>query len=254
MTHRHVTQSMNKAATNPLAKSPTEPRGIAIGPPQHLFPLIRHLSYRLTALFISSRITPNQITLLGFMCGLAGVACFLSGDLSANLAGASLFLMLYLCDHCDGEVARLRHMQSLFGDRLSEFCGWIVHGLFFIVIGLKTAEVKGDPLWLYLGYTAAVGGTINFLFGVTKKVYPGAQTSSLNDLSHTIGPEDVGQTANFKDKLIFIFREIFAADFCFLLFPLAALDMLWVLLPIAAVGAHGYWAAMLLENTRRFHA
>lgn len=62
-----------------------------------------------------TRITPNQVTLLAFACGLAAAAAFLRGDHPALLLGAVLFHLSFVLDCVDGKLARLKGSGSMFG-------------------------------------------------------------------------------------------------------------------------------------------
>ncbi|MEC8164609.1 MAG: hypothetical protein VX079_08605, partial [Pseudomonadota bacterium] len=53
--------------------------------------------------------------------------------------------------------------------------------------------------------------------------------------------------------LVFIFRELFRADFCFLLLLLAIFDVIWLILPAAAIGSQVYWMIAFYKESRNFH-
>ena len=72
-------------------------------------------------------ITPNQITTLGMLFGLAGGLICIKGDYFSMLIGACLFLICYVLDNCDGEIARTKVMRSIFGMRDDTFVDWIGH-------------------------------------------------------------------------------------------------------------------------------
>ena len=63
------------------------------------------------------KVTPNQITLVGAICGLIGIICgFLAGVSKFFLIGTVLGIMGHLvCDDLDGYIARKRNMSSLAG-------------------------------------------------------------------------------------------------------------------------------------------
>jgi len=61
---------------------------------------------------------------------------------------------------------------------------WVVHSLFFVALGIGHARLVGEELWGWMGWIAALGGTINYV----------------------------------------------------LVLILAAFDILWVLLPVGAIG------------------
>ena len=52
---------------------------------------------------------------------------------------------------------------------------------------------------------------------------------------------------------VFVFRELFRADFCFIVLALTLVDLTWLLLPAGAVGSQVYWATQLVEGADEFH-
>ena len=52
-------------------------------------------------------ITPNQITTLGMLFGLAAGLVCIKGDYFSMLIGACLLLICYVLDNCDREIARI---------------------------------------------------------------------------------------------------------------------------------------------------
>ena len=106
-------------------------------------------------------ITPNQITTLGMVFGLAAGLVCIKGDYFSILIGAFLFLICYVLDNCDGEVARIKDMRSIFGMRYDTFVDWIVHAIFFICLGWGATSITGQKFWLWAGMLAFFGGTMN---------------------------------------------------------------------------------------------
>ena len=120
--------------------------------PRHTFPLVRHISWRVTLLLCRTPITPNQISVIGPIVGLIGVSLYIQDGLINRLLGVAGFFFLYLCDHCDGELARLTRRESKLGDRLSEIGGASFHAGLFLGIGWKASVDFGNRLsdWLAL--------------------------------------------------------------------------------------------------------
>jgi len=136
--------------------------GKELEPPQNLQPFMRHLSYRMTLLLMRTPITQNQITTLSLGFGLgAGVAC-LRGDYYSILTGAFLFLIYFVLDNCDGEIARLKDMRSEFGMRYDTFVGWLVHTCFFICLGWGAMSVTGLQWWFWTGIAAGFGCCVQY--------------------------------------------------------------------------------------------
>jgi hypothetical protein len=88
----------------------------------------RPLARRLTPVALRLGLTPNQVTLLSVVVGLAAAAAFAVGSAPALVAGAVLLQLSLVVDCVDGDVARYRRMFSPVGawldastDRLKEF-------------------------------------------------------------------------------------------------------------------------------------
>ena len=52
---------------------------------------------------------------------------------------------------------------------------------------------------------------------------------------------------DFLKNTIFVFREMFRDDFCFIVLVLALFDLIWLLLPVAVIGTHVYWIMLLIK-------
>jgi phosphatidylglycerophosphate synthase len=169
--------------------------------------------------------------------GIAGSFLFLSFKSEYKILGSLLFLISYILDNCDGEVARHKNLTSNFGAKFDTFVDWIVHTVFFSALGYGTAQETGNNVWLWLGVSGSVGGTINYLI-VTF-------IETQGDINMASGGGDLPIT--LKERIIFIFRELFRADFCFIVLFLALTNFLWVLLPTAAIGAQIYWIMIIIS-------
>ncbi|MCC6644173.1 MAG: CDP-alcohol phosphatidyltransferase family protein [Polyangiaceae bacterium] len=75
-------------------------------------------SVRITRLLSSTRVTPNQITAVSFVTGLAGSALLLGGSHLSLAMGGVLIQAQSILDSCDGELARLRFQGSKLGQWL----------------------------------------------------------------------------------------------------------------------------------------
>ncbi len=221
--------------------------------PRHLLPLIRHVSCRVSPWLARTPITANQITVLGTIVGLLGVWCFLQDGVAMRLAGAAAIAFTYLCDHCDGEVARLKRIESNLGDLLSEVGGALVHGGLFLGLGWKASVVLGDTIWFWFGVATALGAFMNLVVALLVKEQPAEQELAASDLSQSVRPTHFENSLGWRDKAIYVFRELLRADLWIVLVVLGVLDLLWILLPAAAVGSHVFWIAGLTRNARKYH-
>ena len=75
----------------------------------------RFPSIYITRLLLPTRITPNQITLLGFIIGLLGCIFIFQFAWHYKLIGVGLLYLNVLLDKVDGEIARYKKIYSLRG-------------------------------------------------------------------------------------------------------------------------------------------
>jgi choline kinase/phosphoglycolate phosphatase-like HAD superfamily hydrolase/phosphatidylglycerophosphate synthase len=161
----------------------------ALGKPQDGFisaKLNRPLSTRvLTPLLLQVRrsLTPNQVSLLGFVVALAAALAFV---LRLPVPGGLLIQLASLLDGSDGEVARLKRLQSRFGgffdavlDRYGD--GFILFGMFYYALtSAASASLRGalaTPVVLGSAMLALAG---NFMVSYTS-------AKSVSDLGYQYG-------------------------------------------------------------------
>jgi len=211
-----------------------------------LFPLVRHISDKVTLVLVRLPVTANQITTVSLLTGLGAAWCLFQGGYDRSVIGAGLLVLCYVLDNCDGEIARLKGQASTFGMHYDTCVDWIVHTAFFAALGMGWARTVGDEMWMWMGLIAAAGGTINYALGLIL-----ARRDQQTEKAEYEAESDQPQTA--FEWIIFAFRELTRADFCFLVLALAAFDVLWVLLPAGAVGAQVYWILLCFRRARKFH-
>jgi phosphatidylglycerophosphate synthase len=216
--------------------------------PARLFPLVRHLSVRVSRGLVRLPVTPNQITTVSLACALGGAWCFADPSRGAQIAGGLLILAYYVLDNCDGEIARAKGLGSRFGHNYDTFVDWVGHSALFVGLGLGADAAWGSRWWFWLGVAGAAGGTINYFLGVAMDLRAGgAKDTASAPALQSAAPE------RLIDTLGYAFRELTRADFCFILLALAFAGWSWALLPPAAVGAQVYWAAAFIRGVREHH-
>ena len=77
--------------------------------------LNRPISIKISELLLKTNITPNQISLISFIFGLFGALFFYFGDYVFLVIGGILVHLSSIIDGCDGEVARLKLIESKYG-------------------------------------------------------------------------------------------------------------------------------------------
>ena len=212
-----------------------------VGAPERTFPLSRHLSWRVTRVLAGYPVTPNQVTAAALAPGLASAWCLADGRYWLGVAGALLLVVYYVLDCTDGELARLKGQTSAFGDQLDTFADWLVHSAFFAALGIGTARADDQDVWLWLGWAAAAGCTIDYF----SRIVTGMRSKRAGAAPKPGNAAGEGETR--KARFIYVFRVLVRTDFCFIVLSLAVIDATWVLLPAGAVGAQIYWVLRFLR-------
>ncbi|MFI6903271.1 CDP-alcohol phosphatidyltransferase family protein [Nonomuraea sp. NPDC050394] len=128
-------------------------------------------------------LTPNQVTLISILLGVAAAACFATGQRPWMVAGGVLIYFAFVFDCVDGQVARYARKFGVLGawldatfDRFKEYVvfaglavGWVVSG-------------NGDDIWILA--LAALGlqsvrHLLDFSFGISNRRKPPAQLPTL---------------------------------------------------------------------------
>ena len=122
-----------------------------------------------------------------------------------------------------------------------------MHGAFFAALAGASRE-GGEEIWLWFGLAAAVGTTISYFVVLIGDLRSRSQAGPARD-----PPAQPRRPQSYGEWVIFAFRELSRADFCFIVLLLAAFDVTSVLLPVGAIGAQVYWIFALAPGARDYH-
>jgi phosphatidylglycerophosphate synthase len=140
----------------------------------------RRISLALTRRLVGTSITPNAMTLVSLAVGLLGAPFFLSVDPLLQVAGSLLFLTHSILDGCDGELARLKFLESPAGARLDFWGDNLVHVTVFACMAIGWSMAL-DAAWPLLPGAFAVAGTAAAALLVSRRsgAAPTANTARL---------------------------------------------------------------------------
>jgi phosphatidylglycerophosphate synthase len=189
----------------------------------------RRLSWRLSLRLARTRITPNQVTMVNTALGFGCASLLASTFYWFRLFGAVLFLLSVTLDGVDGELARLRMLESRFGQRLDVITDNIVHVAIFIGMAIGCYRLNHSSSYLYMLAVLLAGF--------------GACAVSVDRALRIAGDEAhrwIGQVERATGR-----------DFAYILVILAIFDRLYYFIWGAAFGTHVF-AASLWWLTNRF--
>jgi phosphatidylglycerophosphate synthase len=195
----------------------------------------RKISLAISRRLAPTRVTPNQMTIVSLLVGLAGAAFFLSSRPAMQFAGALLFLAHSILDGCDGELARLKFQTSRMGGIIDFWGDNAVHSAVFaaIAIGWWRSSEQIQPLLLG---AAAIAGTLlsaGFVYFQTMSNASNASRAS----NGREGPLFTSVSRSGDSRLSRMADFLARRDFIYLVVILAAFGRANWFLILAAVGA-----------------
>jgi len=196
----------------------------------------RKVSLAVTRRLMRTAVTPNHMTGVSMLLGLMGAGCFTYPAHGMQILGALLFLSHSILDGCDGELARLKFMESRLGGVLDFWSDNIVHIAVFAAMGAAWIAVSPDSIWPWLCAALAVTGTA---------------TSAALVYVHTMHTEKKAgplytsvSTSQRKSAMVRLADLLSRRDFIYLVLLLAMLNHTHWFLIMTAIGAPIY--ALLL--------
>ncbi len=122
-----------------------------------------HLSLKTSFFLLKTPLTPNQLTLFGLFIGLTAGILFAQGTYLAILLGGILSATTAVWDCCDGDVARLKFLESDFGETLDTICDNLINVFVFTGMCIGVARQNGLDQALIPFALLALGGFSIFL-------------------------------------------------------------------------------------------
>ena len=117
----------------------------------------RFFAIYITWILLHTRITANQVTLMGFLLGFAGGILFISGNPLYILIGSLLLLMNFQLDYVDGEIARYRKSASLTGRYISTLFGHhLLESWVFVSLAFGVYNALNDVRYFAFGFAASL--------------------------------------------------------------------------------------------------
>ena len=145
---------------------------------------------------VGTGVTPNHLTTLRLLSGVAACAFLALGTRTGDWWGGALWIVSAFLDRADGELARIGNMMSDAGHRYDYLVDNGVTTLFFFAIGVG---LRGSFLHAWaipLGVLAAAGLLLSNRWsemlevrtGRVARAYSGRWGFDLDDLLYLMGP------------------------------------------------------------------
>ena len=175
-------------------------------------------------------ITPNHLTTLRLLTGLAACIGFAHGDRIWVIWAGLLWIVSAFLDRADGELARLTGTSSTNGHRYDYTCDVIINGLVFLSIGIGLRAHDFGPGYIIFG----------LISGIT------VSTASL--LSEKLETTKSGAGKAYEGRAGFDFDDVL-----YIFGPIAWLDQLPLLLIGAVIGGPAFagWTWIRLHNQNK---
>ena len=123
--------------------------------------LNRPISIKISELLLKTKITPNEISLISFIIALFGALFFYFGDYVFLVIGGILVQMSSIIDGCDGEVARLKLVETEYGGWFDAVLDRYADAI--IIFGMIHGHwiLHNDIIIWTIGFMALMGSFLN---------------------------------------------------------------------------------------------
>ncbi len=167
-------------------------------------------------LLYPTSVTPNQITFLSLVFGLASAGFYVSGIPDALVWGAISLYGKVFFDNVDGNLARVRGTASRFGRFLDSLTDFLVTALVYIAVTAHLVRTTAMPEYWVLGLLGLVACLLQSTFFVFYLVNYTSRVGSYekNRVDETITEEDrhkveEGQTDSWDLRLQTLFVWVY---------------------------------------------
>ena len=186
-------------------------------------------SIRISSWLVKTPLTPNQLTLLGLTLGVLAGWFFAQGDYISGILGGLVLVFSGIWDCCDGDVARLKFMESDYGEYLDTMCDNIINILTFIGIAIGVARQSGLIASLIPFALLLAGGILIFIL-----IY---------------FPKGYGKGYSFKGTRMYdVILLLASRNFIYVILLFAIFDRLDYFLWLAGFGSNVFAMALFLTK------
>jgi hypothetical protein len=131
-------------------------------------------------------ITPNQVTFLSLLAGLASAWYFIPGTREGFVAAGVFYGLANILDCADGMLARLQKSGSPFGRLVDGVVDWAISMAIFVGLGYGLSAATGNPsIW----WLVAAGGSTSALHAIIFDYYQQEYISNVRGSKNFLNQE-----------------------------------------------------------------
>ena len=209
--------------------------------------LNRRVSIPISRQLIKLPITANMVSIFTLGVGIASAIFFALGGYWNTLAGALLCLFASILDGSDGEIARLKLLESDFGCWLETVCDYLFY--LFLLVGMTVGRWRssGSSTYLVWGGFLLVGALASFLaVGWQRRRLAAGRPEQLLKIWQTQAQRRSSNPLMYGARhLEFIVRRCF---FPYALLFFALFDIMNVAFVLSVIGANLVWPIALYAS------
>ena len=204
----------------------------------------RRISVPISRQLIKLPITPNMVSLFTLGVGIAAGAFFALGGYWHTLTGAVLSVWASILDGCDGEVARLKLLESEFGCWLETVCDYLYYLFIFAGMAIGLMRTSDQRMYFAWGILLLFGAVMSFLVtGIGRHRLAGARPEQYLRIWQA-----KAESRRSNPILYFGRYTEFVVRRCFMPYALlffAVFNITKVVFFLAAIGANVVWLISL---------
>ncbi len=207
----------------------------------------RRISIPISRQLIKLPVTANMVSILTLGVGISSAVFFALGGYWCALLGAFLCLFASILDGCDGEVARLKLMESDFGCWLETVCDYVFY--LFLLVGMTIGQWRssGSTAYLVWGGFLLVGALASFLaVGWQRRRLAAGRPEQLLNIWHSHAERRSSNPIMYAARhMEFIVRRCF---FPYALLFFALFNIMNVAFVLSVIGANLAWSIALYSS------
>lgn len=218
--------------------------------------LNRPVSLRISRLVSRTPLTPNGMTFLTWLVGLAGGALAFGGTYLHFLLGAFLYHVASILDGCDGEIARLKFQSSRLGEWFDTLADDSMTTLFVIglCLGLANRHDATAPEWsarlrlLVWVNVVSVGVFIGFIYHHLLTRVGAGSALAIKWWFEVGDPKQPSGAPSLIDRLLDTLKYVVRRDFfIFAFFILSIFDLNWLSLALLTLANIAMLIVLLIQ-------